>query len=462
MILNRYHWPSWLVWLLGSSLLLSGCSLTRPVTYGALAARDAADTRSTYDPVRLYFDRQGSLYPPAAAGLPVQDAPLRYRNGYLLDYYTYTGRVPFAGQADQWRRLQLRYGLDTGWVPGQDKAALYARWRVLQQRMRAEAVQQLEGRLRATRPVALVVLVHGFNTDVARTWYREVAERVRREYYPGQPVEFLEIYWDGGKTISPLPLTLWKYAQFTMYPTGLALRQVLGGLPPSLLPPVRIMTHSTGGPLTCVALWNSEAALSGGDSLDVWGQNYRRLLRQPAFRTPRLPQLRVAMVAPAMPAAHFANFLDRNPCGTDADGGMDRLLIAQNRHDIATGKTFLVSSRWSWVGATSLGVRPDEYWCGVVPQVSGRPGVKTQTFLLDFTGGVPYHAHGVLDFMKHTAAFQDLLDLWLRPGSPTAPPPAWRPTALGRPCWRVVVSSTSCPPLRQSHDAVPEPLHSVH
>lgn len=414
--------------------LCTGC--TRTIIYSRAAAGDA-ELAAVDGPLRLYFDRDGSLYPAAAAGVRIDPADLAARNGYLFEYFTSNQHGTLVQRQAQQHRLWQYYD------PAADPDTLNLsqpdreqRWRSLQQVMRRHAAAALTAELARRKPTLLVVLIHGFNTHAAstRTWYDTVTADVRR-HQPAERIQFVEVYWDGGKSSSPLPLLLWKYAQYNMYGVGLALRQVLAGTAEADLPPTRIFTHSTGGPLLCVALWNSATALGSAAAAPItespmpgvptfWGQSYRWLQHQPAFRTPRLPQLRVAMLAPAMPGAHFHEFLRRTPAeAADSTGRCERILFGQNRHDIATGKSILVSSRWSWIGATSLGVRPDEYFAFVRPEVDGKPYVRTKTYLLDFTGhGTPYHAHGVLEFRKNHAAYQGLLNAWLGAGPPPAAP----------------------------------------
>lgn len=412
--------------LVAGALLMSGC--TRSILYGTVSEADAGQPSAT-GPLRLYFDRDGSLYPDAAAGIKIVEEDLGRRHGFLFEYFTSNTSPNYATRRAQQNTLWQYYAPNT--APGTLDLADSTRkrvWRNLQQVMRRRAAEALTQQLKTRKPDVLVVLIHGFNTNPGNTreWYDSVATDVRR-YYTGKRVQFLEVYWDGGTSWSPLPLKLWGYAQRNMYGVGLGLRQVLAGVEPGTFPATRILTHSTGGPLLCVALWNSTSALPPDKGPEFWGQQYRWLQRQPAFATPILPQLRIAMLAPAMPGAHFHEFRKRNPGSPgDSTGRCERIIFGQNRHDIATGKTILVSSKWSWIGATSLGVRQDEYCNFVRPEVDGKPYVTTRSFLLDFTGrGMGYHAHGVLEFRKNTGAYRDLFDLWLGTTLPTASPP-WR------------------------------------
>ena len=401
--------PRLLGLLLGAGLL-TNCA--RPVLYGQAPRYDVAHATDS-GPLRLYFDRDGSLYPAAGAGTDISEADLAWREGRLVDYFT----SPRPGnearrQADQnrlWRYYDPATAPDTLALADSTR---YRLWRSLQGRIRGRAVENLNAELNRRRPTLLVLLLHGFSPRPVPTyaWYDSVAADVRR-YLPAERIQFLELYWDGSQTRSPLPLRLWHTAQANAYGTGLALREVLAGLDTTYLPPTRLLAHSSGAAVAATALWDAPPVAVGEGrtaALPRW-----RLAAQTGA-APRLPHLRVALLAPAVPGA-----LLRPLVSQPAAGRAERLLIGQNRHDRPAGKTFLIGSRWAGFGNTSLAVRPAEYFTHVRPAV----GPPTQPYLLDFTGhGMPYAGHGVLDFRRNEAAYQGLLKLWLGEALPV---PAW-------------------------------------
>lgn len=422
------------VLLLVATVLLAGCGV-RSVLYGQEAHRDGA--KPTAGITRIYLDQQGSLYPAAESGVLVDNQRLAYHNGVLQYYYQYQysaqrngPRVKSNWESDQRRELGdlQTYYQATGAVAASSaddgvRAEDDKTWRSLQLAMQQQFITQFTTYLASTKTEALVVLVHGYNNDVDETtWYQALETRIQTEYFPRKTVHFLEVRWDG--RTATLPFRIWPYAQYSMYPVGLGLRRILASLDPNL--PLYIIGHSTGAPLTCAALWNCTSALqTKGIPATVWGENYVDVINQDIYRTPRPAHLRVALVAPAMPGDHFRDFAKRTPvlaAGAAPPDGYDRFVIAQNRHDIATGKWILPAS--SGMGSTTLGVQKEQYCQNVVQGVRSS-GSATETYLLDFTAGMAAnHArsgHGVLEFMKDQAHFKCLLDAWLTDASGVAP-----------------------------------------
>ncbi len=412
----------WLLLLLPGAGLLGGCA--RPVLYGQAPKYDAAHATDS-GPLRLYFDRDGSLYPAAASGVDISEADLGQRGGRLVDYFT----SPLPGnearrQADQnrlWRYYDPAANPDTLALADTTRFRL---WRNVQARVRGRAIENLNAELNRRRPTLLVVLVHGFSPRPVPTytWYDSVTADVRR-YLPAERIQFLEVYWDANQTRSPLPLALWRTAQRNAYGTGLALRQVLAGLDSTYLPPVRLLAHSSGAAVVATALWNAPPVQVGQPLAEVlprWNPPLGAAQRPPGGPTPRLPQLRVALLAPAVPGTQFRAFA--GPATWPASRPT-RLVLGQNRHDRPAGKTFLVGSAWPWGGNTRLAVQPADYFAQVRPVVDDKTGGAARSYLLDFTGhGMPYAAHGVPGFRRNTEAYQGLLKLWLGEALPV---PAW-------------------------------------
>lgn len=405
-----FPWAGHHLLLVALLALLTSCG--HAVLYGLPAKRDAAFISTA--PIRLYLDRQGSLYPAAQDKLAVDNDQLKEFDGVLFDYYT-LDTTPGSARDSVWKQLLACYQLPSAAITGSDNDQLRnVVWRTLQQKMRRRFIDQFNAHLAKAKPEMVVVLVHGYNNDVsAVAWYTTV-ERTIRQRLPDTRIQFVEIRWDGGA--SATALGIWGYAQHTMYPVGLALRQLLAGIDQPELP-VRIMAHSTGCPLTCIALWNSTGALSGDGKLDIWGEDYQTVFKQATFATPTLTHLRVALLAPAMPYSHFNNFFDRTPADTTAPSRYERIVFGYNTHDQATGKWILPASVG---GNTRLGVHPQDYCDYVLPEVQKRG--NTRVYQVDFTAGMKQAgtrgAHGVADLMQDRPAFEALLDAWLTDAVP--------------------------------------------
>lgn len=409
---------------------LSSCGV-RSVLYGEVAHQYAATTNDQV--TRVYFDQEGSLYPAAASGVKVDNQRLEYHKGMLQYYYQFdygrpknSSSVPASwasAQASELAALQTYYQKDGAVVATtpNDSHTRDQAWRTLQLAMQKQFIDHLGKSLNSAQ--ALVVLVHGYNNDVDQAeWYLPLEKRIQNEYFAGKKIHFLEVRWDG-RTAS-VPFSIWPYAQYSMYPVGLGLRRILSSLDPQL--PVYIIGHSTGAPLICATLWNCTSALQQkSPPMTVWGEDYTSLITKELYRTPQPAHLRVALIAPAMPGLHFRDFGKRTPSlptGTPPPDGYDRFVLAQNRHDIATGKWILPAS-WG-KGSTTLGVRKKEYCENVVPGIHDSHS-KTESYLLDFTQGMKdnnvRNGHGVMQFMQNGASFKCLLNAWL--ADPIGVPP---------------------------------------
>jgi hypothetical protein len=403
-------------------LLTTGCA--RPVYYGWEASSNGATTGG--DIARLYFDRNGNLYPAADAFLAVDNKRLAKAGADLQDYYQLpAARKEQAAQRLEYERLQAHYGVPLTPSNPADTSVNYPAWRRLQEAMLTQFLARFNQHLRTSRPEALVVLVHGFNNEVGATrWYPALQREIRTNQFKGRRVQFLEVYWDGRTASGAGLLRIWKQAQATMYPVGLGLRRVLASVDPAT--PLYLFGHSTGAPLLSVALWNSTSVLGNATGPRLRNQTYRALVKQPEYATPHAAQVRVAFVAPAMPSLHFMDFANR----TDATGklftqttpdGYQRFVVGQNRHDFATGKGPLSATAF---GSTTLGVRKAEYCgdgatppgIGVVPLLR-QAGSHADTYLFNFTPGMAAagkrSGHGILEFMTDPVTFDHLLDAWL-------------------------------------------------
>ncbi len=187
---------------------------------------------------------------------------------------------------------------------------------------------------------------------------------------------------------------IWPWAQANGYYVGMELRRVLSALPHDR--PVRILTHSLGAHVVTAALWNVSSKLSGGvlqatvrdeaNAPAVWVR-YFNGFSSPAYRTPTHPDLRLAMIVPAMPGLTFGgatntDYYDRNyegrppvtaPYQMPRNGPpstYDRIVIGQNARDQVIEKFIHVPTIY---GSTTLGSHYDEFRNAVAPVLNGRP-----------------------------------------------------------------------------------------
>lgn len=341
--------------------------------------------------VSIVYDRYGSLYP--SENVHVDAAALRTARGPDLLRLEGYFRKEHANQTPVWRALVAE-------APTQSPGAATSfdtAWRDVQASLRSQVVQRIEGLALANRatPRPVIVLVHGFNNDreEALAWYEE-ARRLVRARKP--EAVFLDVYWDG-LVASGIPLNIWTRAQYNFPLVGLEFRRVLNTLDPRI--PVRVLTHSSGGPLIASTLGDASCPLPGNDR-DY--QRYHQLVRdhtapadtfcrtkgalrrrnvpadpalageRESYRPPNPHDFRVGMIVPAASPNTFTSFTR----GTD---GPDRLIFGINSEDLANGKVFM-SCRFR--GTTCLSARPKLFCREVLPVFRGNP--HTSVYLFDF------------------------------------------------------------------------------
>ncbi len=365
-------------------LALTGCSgYTRNVLFSDGDRAPAADPSVE----ALYYDRNGDLYPSGA--VPVETRALstnrRGRSELELRVAPYFEDQRREG-GPAWTALLAEAGVeDPG--PTTDFGPV---WAAVQDGLRDRHVEAVDRRTRrpdgTRRP--LVVLIHGFNNVPAEAaeWYGAARGLVRGK---APDAVFMELHWDG--LTSNRPPLAWPAAQYNFPLVGLSFRRVLNALDPSI--PVRVITHSSGGPLISSTLGDASAPLP---SQDATYAEYRRRAAATSGpdRPPNPDDLRVAMIVPAMSSVTFANYSRTSP-------GPDRLILGLNPRDGVTGKGGFPCTL---LGSTCLSADPQLYCRDVAPVLSGIPNVRPYVF--DFSrsernsGYLWFESHGMLAYME--------------------------------------------------------------
>lgn len=351
----------------------------------------APDARS---PVRLLYDRQGNLYPDASVYVRGEQSVRRTGRGG-----NWTLRQHFENAPNSWGSLAARYLR----APTQFTESA---WRAVQDSIRSEGIRAITGGSRPGTPI--VVLIHGFNTSEPVPGERDAFDDTRdslTSWYGAQTPEmtFVEVRWDGLVATGPLGVRqvgsakIWPFAQANGLFVGMELRRVLAALPHDR--PVRILTHSLGAHVATAALWNVSSKLSGGildqtvsnasapyRELDPWAR-YFNGFAAPEYRTPTHPDLRLAMIVPAIPGLTFGggvntDFYDRNFAGRPAvtanyrmpqnapASTYNRIIVGQNEKDRIIEKFIGAPTVY---GSTTLGSRPAEFDTNVARYLNGFP-----------------------------------------------------------------------------------------
>ncbi|MEL7361737.1 MAG: hypothetical protein AAFN13_06670 [Bacteroidota bacterium] len=331
----------------GGKNVLLGSQSYRAATQDILALPDGdVPTVSLQDPhtVRLFVDRDGDLYPAPLLPVLVPDS-VRARTSELVHDSVRTakwlrGRTKSLQdvfdenpQATVWKevRTHLQLQADASWETIQDR--LFARAAAAVR----DAVDDVQG--------PLLVLVHGYNTVDAEYSYAHARQRVAP--YLGRAA-VLQLHWDGLQDNS---ITNWKRAQFNFPQAGIALRRALLSLAPTT--PVRVFTHSSGGPVAAHAFWDASATLP--PDCDAPEPSYRGrrhyhewVCTEDGIDPPQFHDLRIGMIVPATSGLLFARYNART-------SPLSRLVIGANPRDEAVSKSWLIPCTVK--GSTCLSVR---------------------------------------------------------------------------------------------------------
>ncbi len=381
-----------------SSLVLGGCGTAKNVVF------ENRNPGTGPAIVSIFYDRVGDLYPSAAAFSAaefISDPTSPDERITLRDYY-----LRKRGDSAWTRVLAETRVADPG-------GAFAPVWLRVQDSLRARVIRDL--RLRTTaaaEPATLFLTVHGFNNDMgeAKTWYALVHDTVSRRLTSAgrQPPVFLDIYWDG--LTASAPPGIWEAAQYNFPLVGLELRRVLNALDPRV--PLRVFTHSSGGPLIASTLGDASNPFRRyRNSNDRNRRHYFSHVRDTtgAYAPPPSRDLRVAMIVPAAASNTFTDF-------GRASSRLDRLIIGINQHDFAIAKG---PFGCRILGATCMSAEPIDF-CRDVPRVfAGDP--RTKLYLFDFTSW-PIHTrqvglwanHGIAAYLERDD-MRNLLHLLLDP-----------------------------------------------
>lgn len=289
--------------------------------------------------VKIYFDREGDLYPPEV---------------HLNPYYFYLqhlrkkekGWKKNEGYATVEESLTRTDSLSKAYIrqkyqlTGPDSIRLFLR---LQQTLRKNYVARIEKLMEDNNHKQVVVLIHGFNDPQPDAYYFSLRRSIN-EKLKGKAV-FVEVYWDGLTDMgdNPIVASIWGKARPNSAKVGLGLRNVLNKL--NVQTSLTIITHSLGASVATHALFNPLR----------WPKTFQEKLdedyRSSKIATPQLQNITLAMLAPAIPGTTTFNHIN-NTVPEKSPLHLKRLIIGYNHFDYAVTKGGLFARSF---GSTALG-----------------------------------------------------------------------------------------------------------
>jgi hypothetical protein len=289
--------------------------------------------------VKLYFDREGKLYPPDVRINPYYFYLEHLRKKKLARY----GNPEYATletaliKYDSISRESMRQQFN---LTGVDSIRVFLR---LQDAIRKNIVTDIEQKLVLNKTKDLIVLIHGFNDPIPDASYYSLRKNIEK-YLQSKPV-FIEVYWDGLTSLGDNPLfsNIWGFAQSNSAKVGLGLRNILNKLNPNIR--LTLLSHSLGASVATHALFNPGR----------WPKKFQEELENDYHSenipTPKQKDIRIAMLAPAISGIKMLDHIDYTiPEKTIPT--ITRVVIGYNHFDYAVTKGGLFATSF---GSTALG-----------------------------------------------------------------------------------------------------------
>lgn len=353
----------------------------------------------------VYYDRYGNMYPDGAVN--IDDAALRHSQQDQTRILNIKAYFADSRRNADWSGLLESLGVASTGQFDRD-------WNEVQERQRV----RLQGLIAsASEKRTLVILIHGYNNGErgVDAWYGAARDSIaaRLRMYHGTPPTFLHVYWDGLASINPL--RTWAAAQYNFPLIGLEFRRLLNGL--DSLKPMRILTHSSGGPLVISALGDGSAVLpiARNPGSDLAYQHYKRVVAGDSaeYHLPRFRDLRVAMVIPATANGAFDGYSSRSVTP-------QVLILGVNPNDVAAGKGPL---RCGTSGDSCLGIDLKHACATVRGLADSLPA--TQSYVVDLSNAesgndkslVFWEDHSMKTYLERST-IAPVLALLLRPAGP--------------------------------------------
>lgn len=289
--------------------------------------------------VKLYFDREGYLYPPEAHITPHYFYLLHQRGARKNQNNPEFATIEYAVRKND--SLTNAYIHQRYKVGGSDTSVRF--FKSLQTTLRKNAIDKIVSNIRSSGNNELVILIHGFNDPEPDAYYFSLRRTIND--YLGKTPTYIEVYWDGLTALGSNPAVagIWQKARLNSAKVGLGLRNVLRGV--SKDTKLTVITHSLGASVATHLLFNPQ----------VWPKKFQEILESDylssSIPTPNCNTINVGMLAPAISGTDiFDDVLNTIPEKNKSN--IKNLVIGYNHYDYAVTKGGLFPR---WFGNTSLG-----------------------------------------------------------------------------------------------------------
>lgn len=289
--------------------------------------------------IKLYYDREGYLYPPEAHVTPHYFFLLHQRGAIKNQDNPEFATIEYAlRKNDSLNNAYIRQRYNVAEADTSERFFIR-----LQNVLRANAVNRVNEMLKKRATNELVILIHGFNDPDPDAYYFSLRRNINA--YLQHPPVYIEVYWDGltalgSGTAAPF---IWQRARLNSAKVGLGLRSLLDGVDKNVR--LTLLTHSLGASVATHALFNP----------DVWPQQFQEKLEKnyqsAEIPTPAHASILLGMLAPAISGTDIFDDI-QNTVPERAKLNLKRVVIGYNQYDYAVTKGGLFPKMF---GNTALG-----------------------------------------------------------------------------------------------------------
>lgn len=289
--------------------------------------------------VKLYYDREGYLYPPEAHVTPHYFYLLHHRQVNRSQSNPEFATIEYAlRKNDSLNNVFIHQRYNLALSDTTERFFIRLQRILLQQAV--EKVKQAMSKLSASE---VVILIHGFNDPAPDAYYFSLRRSLNS--FLAKPPVYVEVFWDGLTDLGSGTATpfIWQKARLNSAKVGLGLRSLLKGLDNDTK--ITFLTHSLGASVATHALFNPT----------IWPKDFQEKLetdyQSSIISTPVQKQIQIGMLAPAISGTEiFAGIDNTVPAGQRLQ--LKRVVIGYNHYDYAVTKGGLFPKMF---GNTALG-----------------------------------------------------------------------------------------------------------